>query len=143
MSQRRNLASTSPAATSRKRDARERQEFVIGGWTEPLADGGRRGSILLGVFDRDALRYAGHALTGFSGPSLESLYVELVSRETKRCPYDVVPAIDVPVHWVRPELVAEVKIVEPLRSSIFRQPMYVGLRVDRRPEDCVRVRERS
>ncbi|HLJ83822.1 MAG TPA: hypothetical protein VKT51_06610 [Candidatus Eremiobacteraceae bacterium] len=143
MSQLRNLADTSRAATSRKGDVRERQEFVIGGWTEPRADSGRRGSILLGVYDRDALRYAGHALTGFSSPSLESLRDELAARETKKCPYDVVPAIDVPVHWVRPELVAEVKIVEPIRSSILRQPVYIGLRVDKRPEDCVRVRERS
>jgi bifunctional non-homologous end joining protein LigD len=143
MNQLRGSADTSRAAASPKGDVRERQDFVIGGWTELREDRSRRGSILLGVFDRDALRYAGHALTGFDLPALESLYAELTALETRHCPYWVTPPIIEPVHWVRPELVAEVKVVEPISGGTVPQPVYLGLRMDKRPRDCVRVRERS
>jgi bifunctional non-homologous end joining protein LigD len=107
------------------------------------AERNRRGSILLGVFDRDALRYAGHAVTGFDRAVLESLFFKLTALETKHCPYRVIPAVNEPVHRVRPELVAEVKIVEPISGGTVPQPVYLGLRMDMRPQDCVRVRERS
>jgi bifunctional non-homologous end joining protein LigD len=118
------------------------QEFVICGWTEPR--GGRRyfGSILLGLFDRGELVYAGHAGTGFDETSLAALSAKMASLESKRCPFRVVPAANAPVHWIRPKLVAEVKFGEWTHDGVLRQPVYLGLRVDKRPEDCVRIRER-
>ena len=137
MSLLRNSADTSRAATSRSGDASESEQFVIGGWTEPDGDSRGCGSVLLGVFDRGALRYAGHAVAGYDEALLESLYSELAAIETKRCPYHVVPAVSAPVHWVRPRLVAEVKVSESTRGGSMRQPVYLGLRADVRPEDCV------
>ena len=115
------------------------QEFVICGWTEP--SGSRRyfGALLLGVYDRGKLIYAGHAGTGFDQRTLAALHQKLAPLETKRCPFLIAPKVNAPVHWVKPKLVAEIKFGEWTRDGVLRQPVYVGLRVDKRPEDCVRT----
>jgi len=119
------------------------QEFVICGWTEPRGGRSHFGSILLGIHDRGELVYAGHAGTGFDENALAGLHEKMARLETKRCPFRVIPAVNSPVHWMRPKLVAEVKFGEWTRDNVLRQPVYLGLRVDKRPEDCVRVHERS
>lgn len=115
------------------------QEFVICGWTEPRGGRSHFGSILLGIYDRGELVYAGHAGTGFDENALAALHEKMTRLETKRCPFRIIPAVNAPVHWMRPKLVAEVKFGEWTRDNVLRQPVYLGLRVDKRPEDCVRV----
>lgn len=114
------------------------QEFVICGWTEPRRSRKHFGALLLGIFDRGRLVYAGHVGTGFDQSALAALHQKLARLETKRSPFDVVPKVNSPVHWVKPKLVAEIKFGEWTRDGILRQPVYLGLRVDKRPEDCVR-----
>jgi bifunctional non-homologous end joining protein LigD len=119
------------------------QEFVICGWTEPRGSRRHFGSILLGLYDHGKLVFTGHAGTGFDENALEALAAKMKPLETKRSPFRVMPAVNEPIHWVRPKLVAEVKFGEWTHDGVLRQPVYLGLRVDKRPEDCVRVRERS
>jgi len=115
------------------------QEFVICGWTEPAGSRRYFGALLLGVYDRGKLIYAGHAGTGFDTRTLAALHEKLARIETKRSPFQSVPKVNAPVHWVKPNLVAEIKFGEWTREGVLRQPVYVGLRVDKRPEDCVRL----
>jgi bifunctional non-homologous end joining protein LigD len=133
----------SPYRSGRSRDWLKvktaiRQEFVIVGWTEPRGSRQHIGALLLGLYSGKELTYAGHVGTGFDEATLAELYRRLAPLETKRCPLDVAPKTNSPVHWVRPRLVAEVKFGEWTRDGVLRQPVYIGLRIDKRPEDCVR-----
>ena len=114
------------------------QEFVIVGWTEPRGSRHHFGALLVGFYERGALRYAGHVGTGFDTDTLRDLYRRLTPLETKRPPMDEAPKTNAPVHWVRPRLVCEIKFGEWTRDGILRQPVYLGLRIDKRPEDVVR-----
>jgi bifunctional non-homologous end joining protein LigD len=116
------------------------QEFVICGWTEPAGSRRYFGALLLGVYDRGTLIYAGHAGTGFDTRTLAALHEKLARIEAKRSPFRSVPKVNAPVHWVKPKLVAEVKFGQWTREGVLRQPVYVGLRVDKKPKDTVRER---
>ena len=133
----------SPYVSGRSRDwlklkAVLSQEFVIVGWTEPQGSRRHFGALLLGVYERGALRFAGHVGTGFDGATLADLHRRLAPLETKRKPVPEQPETNSPVHWVRPRLVAEVKFAEWTYDGVLRHPAYLGLRIDKRPEDCVR-----
>jgi bifunctional non-homologous end joining protein LigD len=133
----------SPYRSGRSREwlkikAVRRQEFVIGGWTEPQGSRSHIGALLLGFYDRGRLRYAGHVGTGFNESMLTALAKQLRPLETKKPAFSDVPQTNSPAHWVRPKLVAEIKFGEWTRDGILRQPVYLGLRIDKRPEDCVR-----
>jgi hypothetical protein len=115
------------------------QDFVICGWTEP-SDGQKHfGALLLGVFDRGTLIYAGHADAGFDEATLSSLHEMLAPLEMTRCPFRMVPTINSPAHWVKPILVAGVKFGDWPREGVLHEPVYVGLRTDKAPEECVRT----
>ena len=120
-------------------DAVSSQEFVICGWTEPRGGGRHFDALLLGVFDRGKLFYAGHADSGLDEPSLAALYEQLAPLETTGCPFRVVPNVSAPVHWVKPMLVAAISFGEWTREGVLVEPVYMGLRLDRRPEECVRT----
>jgi len=115
-----------------------RQEFVVVGWTEPRGSRNHIGALLLGLYRKSELTYAGHVGTGFDESTLRELYRRLAPLEVKRSALAAAPKTNSPAHWVRPRLVAEIKFGEWTRDGILRQPVYVGLRIDKRPEDCVR-----
>ncbi len=117
----------------------ENQEFVICGWTEPNGGQEHFGALLLGVFDGGRLIYAGHAETGFDRPTLATLFERIERLEMAHCPFRVVPKVEAAVHWVKPELVAEVGFGEWARSGVILEPVFRGLREDKRPDECVRV----
>jgi bifunctional non-homologous end joining protein LigD len=134
----------SPYRSGRSRDwlkikVIETQEFVVCGWTEPAGSRRYFGALLLGLYDRGELTYAGHVGTGFDVRTLAALHEKLARIETKRSPFRTVPKVNAPVHWVTPKLVAEVKFGEWTRDGVLRQPVYVGLRVDKKPKECVRT----
>jgi bifunctional non-homologous end joining protein LigD len=113
---------------------RRRQEFVIGGYTEPSGSRSSFGALLLGVYDtRGKLQYAGRVGTGFDSATLRAVKKELDARETKRMPFAEMPRerSRTPVHWVRPELVAECNFAEWTSERIVRQASFLGLRRDK------------
>ncbi|TVR22666.1 MAG: ATP-dependent DNA ligase [Ilumatobacter sp.] len=113
-----------------------RQEFVIGGFTDPTGSRSRFGALLLGYRRDDALVYAGRVGTGFDQHTLEELGDELERRERPDSPFDDAPDDD--VHWVRPDLVCEVGFTEWTNDGKLRHPRYLGLREDKSAEDVVR-----
>ena len=116
------------------------QEFVIGGWTEPRQTRQYFGALLLGVREAGsaALTYAGHTGTGFNQAELARVWKLLQAREQERSPFSSRIKTNEPAHWVRPELVAQVKFTEWTADGKLRHPVYLGLRDDKRPEDVVR-----
>lgn len=119
-----------------------RQEFVIGGWTEPRGTREVLGALLVGYFDRSGkLRYAGKVGTGYDRLTLESLGAALRPLARPTSPFADADAPRGPeVHWVEPRLVAEIAFGEWTHDGHLRHPRFVGLREDK-PARAVR-RER-
>lgn len=116
------------------------QEFVIGGWTEPRQTRTHFGALLLGVYEDDRLVYAGHTGTGFDEKELARVMARMKPLETRDCPFAVTPGSNERPHWIRPELVAQIKFTEWTQDDKLRHPVYLGLRDDKRPRDVVRER---
>jgi bifunctional non-homologous end joining protein LigD len=116
-----------------------RQEFVVGGYTEPRNSRQHFGAILLGYYDDDGrLVYAGHTGGGFSARSLADLFRRLGPLEQARSPFTTVPRTNERAHWVKPALVVEVRFNEWTSEGKLRQPIFVGVRDDKEPEDVRR-----
>ena len=109
-----------------------RQEFVVGGWTEPRRSRQHIGALLLGAYD-DAgkLRYVGHAGGGFSSAGLAAMYRKLARLERKSSPFADRVQTNEPAHWVRPTVVVEVKFSEWTADGRLRQPIFLGIRDDK------------
>jgi bifunctional non-homologous end joining protein LigD len=117
-----------------------RQEFVIGGYTDPQGARSGFGALLLGVHDGSELRYCGKVGTGFNEALLGSLTAELRKRAIDASPFVNPPtgAEGRRAHWVKPELVGEVSFTEWTRDGTLRHPSFQGLREDKRARDVVR-----
>ncbi|CAG9178963.1 DNA ligase D [Cupriavidus pinatubonensis] len=116
----------------------QRQEFVIGGFTEPKGSRQGLGSLLLGVHDRAGrLRYAGNVGTGFDTRSLASLREQLDAQRTDKAPFHELPS-SIKGLWVRPRLVAEVSFGSWTREGRVRHAVFHGLRSDK-PAGAVSV----
>lgn len=116
-----------------------RQEFVIGGYTDPKGSRSGIGSLLLGVHDADgALLYAGNVGSGFNGKMLDALKEKLEKLHTRKNPFSTAAGIDRNAHWVRPELVAEVSFGQWTRTGRIRHSVFRGLRSDKPASAIVR-----
>jgi len=139
----------SPYQSRRSRDwlkvkCGHRQEFVIGGYSEP---GGARsgfGALFLGVHEDGRLRYAGKVGTGFNEASLKSLHAKLIRLERKDPPFADPPTGTEArgAHWVEPKLVGEVEFSQWTRDGHLRHPSFQGLREDKNPDEVIRETEK-
>ena len=116
-----------------------RQEFVLGGWTDPKGTRAHLGAVHLGVYEDGALAYVGRAGSGLDTAALGALHTCLVRLATERCPFvRGTPPRGREHHWVRPELVCEVRFSEWTPDGRLRHPVFLGLRTDKRPRDVHR-----
>jgi bifunctional non-homologous end joining protein LigD len=117
----------------------QRQEFVIGGWTDPKGSRTGLGSLLLGVHDANgALVYAGKVGTGFNDRSLRELRDKLEGLATSRRPFSRPAPGERQVHWVKPDLIAEVTFSEWTCDGHLRHPVFHALRTDKPAKAIVR-----
>jgi len=129
-----------------KLKTRQRQEFVIGGFTDRGGDSHAReiGSLLLGVFDeRGQLHPVGSVGTGWSADTASALRIRLLALETANSPFEPVDSgaakksrrwpkrPGVAERWVKPQLVADVKFAEWTPDGSIRHAIFVGLREDK------------
>jgi len=120
----------------------KRQECVIGGYTDPRGSRENFGSIVLGLYDdQGRLIHVGHAGSGFTQASHAALWKQMYALEIKRSPFFGKVDSTRPVHFVRPELVAEIKFSEWTHEgqsggTKMRAPVFQGLRFDKKPEEC-------
>jgi bifunctional non-homologous end joining protein LigD len=102
------------------------QDAIICGFTESRTNKNTLGSLLLGVQQDSELRYAGRVGSGLDRAS--DLIAKLRKRATRKCPFKVPPKADMPVHWVKPELVCSVEFHEWTKAGLMREPSFVSLR---------------
>ena len=116
-----------------------RQEFVIGGYTDPKGSREGIGSLLLGYYDEDEdLQYAGNVGTGFNDKTLRELKAKFEKIHSESCPFVRRSAIDKKAHWIKPILVAEVTFGEWTRGGHIRHAVFRGLRSDKKADAIVR-----
>jgi bifunctional non-homologous end joining protein LigD len=117
------------------------QEVVIGGWTEGQGERtGSLGALLLGVSNDDGLAYVGKVGTGFSEATRKELLDALKPLARKTTPFSerLSPSETSLAHFVRPELVGEVRFAEWTSDEHLRQPSWRGLRTDKDASEVVR-----
>ncbi len=111
------------------------QEVIIVGFTAPA--GGRKffGSLLLAVYKKKKLIYAGHAGTGFNDMMLRDLFTKMKSLQTDHSPFIEKISSRTAVTWIRPVLVCNVKFSEWTQGGQMRHPVFLGLRKDKKASE--------
>ncbi|MBI4318523.1 MAG: DNA ligase D [Chloroflexi bacterium] len=115
-----------------------RQEAVIAGFTEPRGGRTHLGALILGVYDAGELVNIGHCGGGFDERTLGDVRKKLDPLIRETAPFRTPPRTNAPVHWVRPELVCEVRFSEWTDDGLMRHPVFMGLRMDKRAEEVRR-----
>jgi bifunctional non-homologous end joining protein LigD len=126
------------------------QEFVIGGYTPPAGARKHFGAILVGYYKNGKLFFAGKVGTGFNSKSLaelakkfrelkrnDCLFADLPSKQGERWVQGITPSMMKKMHWVKPVLVAQIKFAEWTRDGKLRQPVFLGLREDKKPTEVI------
>ncbi|MBI3547381.1 MAG: DNA ligase D [Gammaproteobacteria bacterium] len=123
-----------------KLKCQQRQEFIIGGFTEPQGSRTGFGALLLGVYD-DAgqLRYAGKVGTGFNNQRLASMHARLKALATSHAAF-AHPPRERGIHWVEPKLVAEISFAQWTHDGLIRQGVFHGIRADKPAQEIKRER---
>jgi len=116
------------------------QEFVVGGYTDPLGSRADFGALLVGYYEAGRLRYAGKVGTGYTAAALRELGARVRELNADESPFVDARPIPRGTHWTRPELVAQIGFAEWTDNGRLRQPRFLGLRDDKRPDEVVRER---
>src|SRR5581483_10138431 len=112
--------------------------------TDPQRSRVGLGALLVGYYEGGRLAYAGKVGTGYTREALLDLRARLGRLERRTPPFRAGDPPSGPgVHWVRPEVVAEVAFAEWTQHGLLRQPRFEGLRADKDPHDCRRERPRD
>jgi len=117
-----------------------RQEAIICGFTRPRASRRYFGALILGAFRDGELVYIGHVGAGFTESALKDISGKLSPLVTNRCPFPREPRTNMPVTWVAPRLVCEVKFREWTSEGLMRHPVFLGLRKDKSAREVMRER---
>jgi len=114
----------------------QEDEFVIVGFTAPEGSRQHFGALLLGVYEDGTLRYVGKVGTGFNRKTLAALH-----KKFKPLIVDKIVLVDPPrergVTFLKPKLVAQISYQELTADKRLRQPVFMGLRDDKRAEEVV------
>jgi bifunctional non-homologous end joining protein LigD len=122
------------------------QECVIGGFTDPRGSRENFGSLVLGLYDeQDRLIPVGQAGSGFTQKSHAEMWKKLAKLKSDTNPFARKPDASRGIHYVKPELVAQIKFVEWTHEATgasktaglkMRAPVFQGIRTDKKPKEC-------
>jgi bifunctional non-homologous end joining protein LigD len=111
------------------------QEALICGYTAPRGSRKKIGALVLGMYEGKKLQYIGHCGGGLNEASIGDLYEQLQPLIAKTSPFEEKVATNMPVTWVKPKLVCQVKFQEWTGDGHLRQPIFLGLREDKPAKD--------
>ncbi len=134
---------SSPYAGGRTKEwikikCQRRQEFVIGGYTDPQGSRGYFGALHIGLYEGAQLAYVSKVGTGFDDATLQNIWKAMQPLARDTSPFDAGTPTGRGHHWVEPKLVCEVRFTDWTEEGGIRHPAFLGLREDKRPEDCRR-----
>jgi len=112
----------------------QEEEMVIAGFTKPEGSRTHFGALLLGAYENGNLRYVGKVGTGFNENTLAALYQKFKPLIRSKPPF-VNPPREKDVTYLKPKLVAQISFQEWTADRKLRQPVFLGLRDDKRPEE--------
>jgi bifunctional non-homologous end joining protein LigD len=116
-----------------------RQEFVIGGWTDPKGGDRHFGALHVGIHEQGRLRHVTRVGSGFDGATQDAIRERLEPLARADSPFGPDgPKTTRADHWVEPKLVCEVRFTEWTEGGGLRHPIFLGLRTDRKAEDVRR-----
>ncbi|MBX7158618.1 MAG: non-homologous end-joining DNA ligase [Verrucomicrobiae bacterium] len=125
------------------------QEFVIGGYTKPQGSRLYFGALIVGYYESKKLICVGKVGTGFDQTNSEDLFERFQKLRVENCPFANLP---LPVYvspnwspqrlknytWLKPVLVCQIKFSEWTQASFLRQPVFLGLRIDKEAREVKR-----
>jgi bifunctional non-homologous end joining protein LigD len=114
----------------------QRQEFVIGGYTDPQGERGYFGALHLGLYQDNKLIYVSKVGTGFDTRSLKLIWEKMQPLARAKSPFERKSPTGRGNHWLEPALVCEVRYSGWTDDGGIRQPTFLGLRPDKKPEEC-------
>jgi bifunctional non-homologous end joining protein LigD len=112
----------------------QEEELVIGGYTPPRGGRQHLGALLLGAYSGKDLRFVGKVGTGFTEKTLASLARMLAPTSVTKPPF-VNPPREPKATWVSPRRVAQIAFQEWTADGKLRQPVFLGLRDDKKPRE--------
>ncbi|TDU81305.1 bifunctional non-homologous end joining protein LigD [Prosthecobacter fusiformis] len=132
------------------------QEVVIGGYTPPAGSRTQFGALIVGVHVDGKLQCVGKVGTGFNAKLLRELHAQFQPLIQEKCPFSNLPVESSgrwgqgitkremkKCTWLKSKLVCQVKFAEWTRDSRLRQPVFVGMREDKRASEVIREKPAS
>lgn len=113
----------------------QEEEFVVAGFTPPRGSRSHIGALLLGAYEGDRLHFVGKVGAGFSEKTLESLS-RLLRPLLRAKPAFAAAPREKGAQWLAPRLVAQIAFQEWTADRKLRQPVFLGLRDDKKPTEC-------
>lgn len=114
------------------------KEVVIAGFTQPRGSRKYFGALVLGIYNGKVLEYVGHAGTGFTDETLLEVYNRLKPLINRTSPFKEKIITNMPVTWVKPKVVCNVKFSNWTDDSSMRHPVFMGLRFDKEAHEVIR-----
>jgi bifunctional non-homologous end joining protein LigD len=132
--------------------AQRRQEVVIAGFTRNEGSPKLFSSLLLGVYKKGKLHYAGKVGTGFTDSMQKEMMTQFKPLIVKKSPFQELPDYnkatrfrpDPPptkAHWLKPTLVCEITFAEVTEQGVFRHASFKGMREDKLPTKVMLEKE--
>ena len=112
-------------------------EVIITGYTQPTGSRKYFGALVLALKDKKDLKYAGHTGSGFSEALLKEIYNKLQPLKTSVSPFNEAVKTNMPVTWVKPKYIAEVKFTEWTSDGKMRHPIFLRIREDKTTKEIV------
>ena len=119
------------------------EEVVIAGFTKPAGSRDYFGALVLAVKSKEGLKYAGHTGSGFTDKMLKEVYEKLKPLITKNSAFKEIVKTNMPVTWVKPNYVCEIKFTEWTTDGKMRHPIFLRMREDKTIKDIVMVTKKN